>query len=64
MGRIKTQSVKRVALELFQKHRDKFKPSFEENKIIVKELVDAPSKKLRNTISGYLTRLAKQESKK
>jgi len=61
MGRIKTQLIKRVSNKLMKEHRDEFKRDFDENKKIVEELVDIPSKKLRNGIAGYCTRLAKEE---
>lgn len=60
MGRIKTQLIKRVSHELFNANKAKIKKNFEENKLIVQQLADVPSKKLRNIIAGYLTRLAKQ----
>lgn len=61
MGRIKTVLVKRTALKLFRQHKAKFKKDFSKNKKIVEELAEIPSKKLRNVIAGYLTRLTKQE---
>jgi small subunit ribosomal protein S17e len=61
MGRIKTQLIKRTTLELLEENRDKFKENFEENKKIVAELANIPSKKLRNVIAGYATRLAKSK---
>ena len=63
MGRIKTKLIKRISNEVFSKHPDKFKKTFDENKIIVQELVDVPYKKLRNIIAGYVTRLMKHEEK-
>jgi len=59
MGRIKTTLIKRVATEIVEKHKDKLKDSYEENKKIVEELADIRSKKLRNTIAGYVTRQIK-----
>ncbi len=59
MGRIKTTLIKRVATEIVEKHSDKLKNNYEENKKIVEELADIPSKKLRNTIAGYVTRQVK-----
>lgn len=59
MGRIKTKLIKRVTYELIEEHRDKFKPSFEENKKELAELAEIKSKKLRNAIAGYITRLVK-----
>ena len=60
MGRIKTTAIKRVTLKLFKDSPDKFKKTFEENKKVTEELVFVKSKKLRNIIAGYMTRLAKQ----
>lgn len=59
MGRIKTQLVKRTTLELYNKNRDSFKNNFEENKKIVSGLAEFSSKKIRNIIAGYVTRLVK-----
>ena len=53
--------IKRVTLKLFRDHPDKFKDNFAENKKVVEEMVDVRSKKLRNIIAGYMTRLAKQQ---
>ena len=61
MGRIKTTLIKRTAIKLFNNYRDRFKPDFDKNKKIVMELAKVPSKKLRNTIAGYITRLVKQQ---
>ncbi len=61
MGRIKTQLIKRVSIKLVKEHRHEFKDNFEENKGIVEKFADIPSKKLRNVIAGYVTRLVKQE---
>ena len=60
MGRIKTQQVKRTSRELFAKHSDSFKKEFDENKKLVGEFAEIRSKKLRNMIAGYVTRLVKK----
>jgi len=60
MGRIKTTLVKRTAKKLISNHKDKFHKDFEKNKKIIKDFADIPSKKLRNVIAGYITRLMKQ----
>lgn len=60
MGRIKTTLVKRTAKKLISSHRDKFQKDFEKNKKIIQDFADIPSKKLRNVIVGYITRLKKQ----
>ena len=60
MGRIKTQLIKRISNELVKTHREDLKESFEDNKEVVSNLTDIKSKKLRNSISGYITRLLKE----
>ena len=62
MGRIKTTLIKRTALELLERHPDSFKDNFEENKKIVDELAEIKTKKLRNSISGYITRIVKKKA--
>ncbi len=61
MGRIKTAQIKRIALQLVELHRDKFKTNFTDNKKIVEEFAEIPSKKMRNVIAGYVTRLMLQK---
>lgn len=41
-------------------HGEKFTDSYEKNKEIVNKLISTPSKKIKNVIAGYVTRLAKQ----
>lgn len=60
MGRIKTQLVKRKTYELLRKFSGKFSTDFDTNKLRVNEFIPDASKKLRNTIAGYLTRLVKK----
>lgn len=57
MGRIKTARVKRVTLELYRARQDSFKPTFDENKKLVDKYAKVGSKKMRNVIAGYVTRL-------
>ncbi len=61
MGRIKTSFIKNLALDLYEKHTDKFTTEFSKNKEIVKELVDIKSKKIRNVVAGYITKLKKRK---
>lgn len=61
MGRVKTKQIKRIALQLVELHRDKFKTNFTDNKKIVEEFAEIPSKKMRNVIAGYVTRLMLQK---
>jgi small subunit ribosomal protein S17e len=57
VGRIKTALIKRITNQLVKEHRDKFTKKFEENKKLVEQFADIPSKKIRNIIAGYVTRL-------
>lgn len=59
MGRIKTMLIKRVSNKLVNLHGDQFSENFDENKEIVQRYAEIPSKKLRNVIAGYVTRLTK-----
>jgi len=58
MGKIKTKLVKRTAESLIEKGID-FTESFEKNKKILGRTM--PSKKIRNQIAGYLSRIKKTE---
>ena len=60
MGRIKTALTKRVTRELIKFHSNKFTDNFEENKKIVNTLISTPSKRLRNIIAGYVTKIIKR----
>jgi small subunit ribosomal protein S17e len=64
MGRIKTTLIKRTGNQLVKENSDKFKTDFESNKLIVSELAEIQSKKIRNIVAGYVTRLKKQETKR
>jgi ribosomal protein S17E len=61
MGKIKTKLVKRTARTLDEKGV-KFEEDFDKNKKVLKDQM--PSKKIRNQIAGYLSRLKKQEKEK
>ena len=57
MGRIKSTLVKRTSKQLIGASKESFSESFEENKKSLGKTL--PSKKMRNKIAGYLTRLKK-----
>ena len=63
MGRIKTTLTKRTAISIFNSDPDAFKTNFENNKEIVDSKIEVMSKKLRNIIAGYVTRLAQRREK-
>ena len=59
MGRIKTQMIKRLTLQLLRDYKGEMKESFDENKVIVEQHLGVTSKKIRNTVAGYVTRQMK-----
>ena len=58
MGRIKTTLAKRTTNKFFREFGEHFTKDFAKNKAIVKKLATFESKKLVNSIAGYVTRLA------
>ena len=60
MGRIKTKFIKRKTKDLLALHGDSFTTDFSENKAVVDKTVKVQSKKLRNIIAGYMTRLKRK----
>ena len=61
MGRIGTKLIKRNAKMILNSNPSKFSKDFEANKKAVVEAAEIRSKKLRNTIAGYVTRLVKKQ---
>ena len=61
MGRIKTSQIKRITNDLIKLHKDEFKEDFKENKELVAKFANIPSKKMKNVIAGYVTRLTKKK---
>ena len=63
MGRIRTQHVKRMSRKFLDLYPGEFNSNFEQNKKKMDELADIPSKKLRNRVAGYVTKLVKAREK-
>jgi small subunit ribosomal protein S17e len=61
MGKVRTEMVKRISLELLDRYEKSFSKEFEQNKQFLNEIELDVSKKLRNRIAGYVTRLVKIE---
>lgn len=53
--------IKRTANKLVRDHKGSFTNDFNDNKTIVTQFADIPSKKLKNVIAGYVTRLTKRQ---
>jgi small subunit ribosomal protein S17e len=57
LGSVRSAKVKKIAREILRRYPDKFTADFEETKKLIASLLSAPSKSLRNTITGYVTHL-------
>ena len=62
MGRIKPRPLKAITKDVFEEKHDEFSNDFSTNKKSAEGLLDIRSKKLRNVIAGYATRLKKQKN--
>ena len=62
MGRIKTKLIKRTVNKLIKDYRDKFSDNFDNNKKAIFDVLEVESKKLRNIVAGYITKLMKREA--
>ena len=60
MGRIKTMLIKRTTEDLMGRYGNEFTPNFDENKKVLSRKTIISSKKMRNVIAGYATRLKKR----
>jgi small subunit ribosomal protein S17e len=57
VGKVRTVLIKRLARELVDRYADSFSKDFDHNKGQVDELLTNTTKRLRNRIAGYITRL-------
>ena len=63
MGRIKSRFVKASGEKIYEKVKNDISEDFQKNKENVAKYATIKSKRLRNSIVGYVTRLHKQEQK-
>lgn len=64
LGKVRTRKIKTLAKEIKEGYADRVSTSFEENKKLVREVLEGRfSKKLANRIAGYLVALKKLELK-
>lgn len=63
MGKVYTSLIKRTARKLMELYPGEISEDFEKNKEVVSKYLDIKSKKLRNQVAGYLTRLVKMAKK-
>lgn len=61
MGRIKSTFVKTSATKIYEKGSEEFTDNFDKNKEVVAKYAEIPSKRLRNSIVGFITRIVKKQ---
>ena len=59
MGNVRTKDIKKAAFQIKSVYKDKLSKDFETNKQAVKELNLIENKRMRNKVTGYLTRIMK-----
>lgn len=63
-GKVRTETIKRLAHDLYTRFINKFSIDFQHNKEILEKIANTSSKHFRNRIAGYITRLAVIEQNK
>ena len=61
MGKVRTELVKRVAIKVVEKYSASFGTDFDNNKKFLTSLNIGVSKKLRNKVAGYATRIVRSD---
>ncbi|MHA1299268.1 MAG: 30S ribosomal protein S17e [Candidatus Helarchaeota archaeon] len=56
-GKVRTETIKRLATQIFERFPNEFNTDFEHNKNVLKRVTLYTSKRFRNKIAGYITRL-------
>ncbi len=64
MGKVRTDTVKRISREVLRRFPERFAGDCESDKQAVNDLVSTQSKRLRNRIAGYVTRLKVVEAER
>mmetsp|Transcript_7980 Transcript_7980/g.9148 ORF Transcript_7980/g.9148 Transcript_7980/m.9148 type:complete len:132 (-) Transcript_7980:969-1364(-) len=60
MGRVRTKTVKKSAKLMVEKYYSRLTLDFQTNKKVCDEIAILPSKRVRNKIAGFITRLMKR----
>jgi len=63
MGRIKSTFVKSSGKKIYEMGKAEFSENFDNNKGIVDKYAKIPSKRLKNSVVGFITRLVKKEER-
>lgn len=63
MGKVRTDSIKRLAEELVDRYSNNFGSDFEANRSFINSLGLKMTKKMRNKVVGYVTQLKNIETR-
>lgn len=63
-GKVRTETIKRIARDLFARFANQFNKDFDNNKQVLAKITKTSSKHFRNRIAGYITRLVVIEKNK
>lgn len=63
MGKVRTSTVKIMAMHLMEQYGEKFTKDFVENKRLISTLTTIKAKHLRNRVAGYITRMVNKKLK-
>jgi small subunit ribosomal protein S17e len=61
LGKVRTEMIKRISIELIDRYPYSFGTDFEPNKQFLKQVGLDVSKKLRNKVAGYVTTIVKSD---
>ena len=60
MGRVRTKTVKKAARQAIEKFYSKMSTDFHYNKRVLDDVAVIPTKRIRNKIAGYISRLMRR----
>ena len=63
-GKVRTETIKRIARDLYARFDNQFNKDFDNNKQVLVKITTTSSKHFRNRIAGYITRLVVIEKNK
>ncbi|MEM2759844.1 MAG: 30S ribosomal protein S17e [Nitrososphaerales archaeon] len=53
--------IKRISMQLIERHAEKFSSDYEKNKEVLSKIAIIRSKQLRNEVAGYITAYVKRQ---
>jgi small subunit ribosomal protein S17e len=63
LGKVRTETIKRISRNLYSRYPNYFSPEFQENKEKLRPILVTTSKSVRNRIAGYVTRVIRVKMK-